>query len=191
MRLGVDLDGTVAKFNEGFLALLTDHWRWKPCPKRFAQGEPAVWDWPEALGFTDEEVAWGWDRIRTNPMWWATLDPYPGTEEVLSQMCFDHEVFFISARFQDRKVREVSEVWLRGLGVPDPVVLLTDQKGSLCAALGIDQILDDCLENLWDVRLATHTTEPVLMDRPWNQGVNGYRRIFSLEEFCAPQPQVQ
>lgn len=189
MRLGYDVDGVSADFNDSFIPLV------KAITGRdlFGPGYvPTCWDYPTAVGYTAEEVSKVWDVICANPTFWMGLRPYFDAMDILERLriaSYEHDVYFITSR-PGIKAKQQTEVWLAthsGDFNWNPTVLISSAKGACAKALHLDAYIDDRLENVVDVAKQIHhpMTKTFLLDRPWNQRETDawfYTRVDSAAE---------
>lgn len=187
MRIGVDVDGVLADFNESFIDTV------KRLTGRdlFGAGYvPTTWNYPEAVGYTGPEVTQVWDTIKANPTFWLSLRPYWDAMTALEQlrvMSVEHDLYFITSR-PGVKAKHQSEVWLAthsGDFAWNPTVLISSEKGKCAKALHLDYYVDDRYENVQDVVSETRgRTFAYMVDRPWNQSVPMEpRRVGSISDF--------
>lgn len=194
MRIGFDVDGVLARFNEAFeerLILVTGEDRLRGYP-----GDKYLcWNWPEAHGYSEKQISATWDSVKQDPYFWQRLSPYLDAHRVVQELdwrqhnLFD-EVYYVTAR-PGIRVRFQTEAWLEGLSASysgRKTVLISSQKGLVARALELDAYIDDKWENCLDVIAATtpvgginypsHSfdggiiraprTKVFLVNRPWN-----------------------
>lgn len=190
MRIGVDIDGVLARFNEDYI---------KMCIKLTGRDlfgpdfQPRVWDFPENQGYTVAEVLAVWGRIKTSLDFWFNLKPYHDTQTAL-ELLTEHEdmgsdLYFITAR-PGYKAKDQTERWLETyapFNARTPTVLISSMKGLCAKALALDVYIDDRYENVVNVREMSPKTKVFLMDRTWNQSEGGIlrgdvTRVFSVAE---------
>lgn len=182
MRIGFDVDGVLADFNRGFATLLS-----RTSGRRLATADfvPSVWDWPEHLGYTKDEVDWAWREVERGGFW-LKLEPTRHLDAV--QMLWDHgdDVYFITDRRGVGAKRETEQWLVRHLALAYPTVLISSMKGALCSALNLDVYVDDRLGNVADVRQRAPLTRVYLLDAPYNQSqVYDQYRVKGLREVVA------
>lgn len=188
MRIGIDVDGVLAAFEQGFAPLLTAQ-TGVVFPRLGQADWPDTWNWGLAHGISEGEVGRAWNTLKTNPVFWAALPPYADTEFALCQLYsrqvfHDDEIYFITNRMGVR-VKSQTETWLDRYGFPHPTVLISGHKGLCAQALHLHTYIDDKPENCLQVSTMSKT-RVFLMDRPWNQAFNnmlqGIPRVKSLPE---------
>lgn len=170
MILGIDCDGVLADFNSAFINRVV-HVTGKDLfpPRPF---DIPTWNYPEAYGYTKEEVSAVWEDIKADHYFWSSLPAYPGTLEALSSL--EHrqyggdEIYFVTAR-PGIDAKGQTERWLQCNGFYKPTVLISSAKGMCAQALKMDRYLDDRWENVVDVA-KTPETYAYMMARPWNRG---------------------
>lgn len=173
LRVGVDIDGVLADFNDSFIKRIIDVTGKDLFPPRpFAI---PTWDYPEVFGYSTEEIARVWVDIKTDPMFWSLLPPYPETRRVLDRLAMlqqehDADLYFITAR-PGKTAKRQTEQWLvrySWMQMLRPTVLISSLKGRCASALDLDVYIDDRCENARDVA-STSLARSFLLDRPWNQ----------------------
>lgn len=184
IRLGLDVDGVLADFNEAFVE------RIKAVTKvdRFPMGglyAPSCWDYPTALGYAPDQMEAVWASVHSDDRFWVNLGPYAGTLDFLYWVqqwaVAGAEVYFITAR-HGRYAKAQTEQWLREHWVAAPTVLVTAHKGPVAASLGLHAVLDDKVENLDEIQAASPATTTLLLTQPWNAGrMVRHERVGSLE----------
>jgi 5'(3')-deoxyribonucleotidase len=180
MIIGVDIDGVLASFNEGFIQRVVDVTGRDLFPPR--PFDIPCWDYPAHYGYTPEETANVWDSVTSDSKFWQNLPAYPDTLVSLTLLSnaaiAGHDVYFITSR-PGIQAKLQTERWLKRHGyLPTPTVLISSAKGKCAAALQLDKYIDDKWENALDVASVTGA-EVYLLNRPWNQrpAMSGINRI--------------
>lgn len=170
-RLGLDVDGVLANFNAGFVQVLRAVSGRALCPDDY---DPVVWDWPQHVGYTDEEVSEAWEAVKAVTAFWSQLPPLPGALDFLgkvqawTQASPTRELYFITAR-PGNYVKQQSEWWLRRAGITNPTVLVTGDKAGACAALRLTHYVDDCFKNFSNFPVACPQTRAILRLATYNE----------------------
>ncbi len=185
MRIGLDVDGCLADFNKAYIQLV------KEVSGKDLFGPnyvPTTWAYPEEVGYSAETVQAAWDTIMTNKSFWFTLEPLDGMFEFLEWIGRDdhdivHDLYFVTSR-PGAMAKLQTEAWFAQWDIPSTVLISSD-KGLCCAALKLDVMIDDKLENISDIVLTSGCkTRPYLLDQPWNQSDSmAHKRVGSVEEF--------
>lgn len=193
LRLGLDIDGCLADFNTGFIALIKQMTGIQ-LPV-VSSTYPDVWNYHRAGGVTKEQDAVLWAKIKFSSFW-QDLPALPGTAAALRNLAnwrtAGHEIYFITSR-PGQLAKYQTEEWLKVIGFSIPTVLIADSeaaKGDLARGLNLDAFIDDKPENCAAVLNATryglHCTpgeNPIvtdwaypcavyLFDAPYNQTYN-------------------
>jgi hypothetical protein len=162
-KIGVDVDEVITNFVCAF--------------RREAQ-QVMGRDFPEkstSWGFEDwglskADVAKIWAEINRTYNWFSMFDnePLPTVADTLPFLTLDHEVYFITSRRDTRgdPVQVQTQDTLRALGVDCPTVIVTDVKGPIVAALGLEAFVDDKPANLENIALHSPNTKLFLMEQP-------------------------
>lgn len=171
MKIGFDIDGVLADFNTAYIQLtkqLTERNLFPPDYK------PHCWSYPEALGYTPEEVKRVWTFIKRSPNFWADLTPEPGAatlQRLYPDLVLNNDIYFCTSR-PGESAKWQTELWLAvllGNPVPTPTVLISSKKGSCAKALDLDVYIDDNYDNVWDVAMESPDTRCYLLDREYNR----------------------
>ena len=190
MRLGIDVDGVLAQFNDAFagrLAVLTgvDH---IGGVARRADAFPC-WAWPKHFGYSKAEENAAWESVKRDHSFWAILRPYPDAKDALillrSLRQNGHDIYFITAR-PGEHAKLQTERWLMDHGMVVPTVLISSSKGTCSRGLRLDFYVDDRPENCLDTALF-HDTKTYLVSREWNRDFvdENVRRVANLSEALA------
>lgn len=185
MRVGIDIDGVVADFNNGYRDLvhkLTD-FRMPEVSATF----PHTWDYDKALGMDPKDISACWNFIRASDDFWLNLAPLEGAMSLLDGLSWlpkKHDMYFITSR-PGRTSKDQTERWLKKYGFEGqfPTVLISSRKGTAAAALNLTHYIDDRDRNCEDVVRESPTTKTFLLAAAYNQPVEGTTRIQTLTEF--------
>lgn len=176
-RLGIDLDGVVARFDQAYARLImreTGHFIDIENPEW-----PEEWYWDRALlnKHYDKKEAKRlenliWDRdIKVTPFW-GGLGEYPGTFEAMDRLRLSIfagvDAYFITSR-PGHLAKFYTEMWLGLHGMRNPTVLIAHDKGPVIAGLELDAFVDDKPENILDAVKARPKIRAYLIDRPYNR----------------------
>jgi hypothetical protein len=173
IRLGVDLDGTVADMQSALARearlLFAD-----VDPEALPHSTPSDSETTAIEGGDPApaaEAAWGthmltsrqqhalWNAVRSRENFWETLDEIePGAVARLARMVRARkwEVLFLTSRPQTvgDSAQLQSHRWLAAHGFASPSVFVVHgSRGKIASALGLDTIVDDRPENCLDVAI--------------------------------------
>ena len=184
LRIGFDLDGTLANFSAAFHAVEVrlfgaDSHTDAGQPEKEREEEPAAEDDERRSGDdrrkTQRQLVEGrrrrdaiWSAIRKTPNFWTHLEPLePSAVRRIHEMTLRHrwEVFFITQRpYTDGDtVQRQSQHWLVAQGFDLPSVLvISGSRGAAAGALRLDYHVDDSPQNCLDV-LAESGAKPILI----------------------------
>jgi len=174
MKIGFDVDGVFANWNHSFMARIVAKSGRDLHPANY---EPHTWHYPDALGYTREEVSAVWEDIKADPTFWLKLSPYWDAMTLLERVyaiAERHDVTFITSR-PGVLVEEQTVCWLAthaGQFEWEPTVIVSGEKGRHAKALALDAYIDDRSENVVDVVTQSPATQTFLLDRPWNQDLD-------------------
>ena len=139
LRLGIDLDGVVADFNQG----------WIDCYNRdfnTTLHSDDIVEWDAPLFLTDFEHMgkfWDWARDCGNgDSLFRVLPTYPGAVETLHRLADQHHIIIVTTK-PDFAVND-TYAWLEQHNIPNTEVHIVDDK----TTVNIDLLLDDADHNL-------------------------------------------
>lgn len=189
LKIGVDVDGIVADFNESFIRRVIEVTGEDRFPAR--PFDIPTWNYPQYYGYSEAQVSAVWDSIKADPTFWVKLEPYAWTRKFLArvnQFAQHAEVYFITSRLGVR-VKAQTEDWLMMYtdGFSQPTVLISSMKGYCAAALKLTHYIDDRDLNVRDVRTENPKTRVYLLDHPWNRDEHtpGIARITDPNQMLA------
>lgn len=178
MRIGIDVDGVIADFNQAFITRVCDRTGRDLFPAR--PFDIPTWNYPEHYGYRMDEVTCVWDHVKGDPQFWASLPPYSWTSEFLSRLDpYADDVYFITNRM-GVSPKQQTERWLwLNQGPVSPTVLITAMKGWTARSLDLDVYIDDRDLNVIDVRTVSPKTRTFIQDQPWNRSdsLNDFKGI--------------
>lgn len=193
VRVGVDVDGVLANFNEAFIDRVVRITGRDLFPER--PFDIPCWNYPEFYGYTKEENDAVWNSIETDGSFWESLPAYPDTADAIeyllsrSRWCGD-DIYFVTSR-PGINAKQQTEHWLLWHGYSRPTVLISGAKGLCARALKLDVYIDDRWENTVDT--AKQNTRTFLMHRPWNAthiaedfGITRTNTVVGIVEHPAP-----
>jgi len=167
MRIGIDVDGVLADFNERFIERTIDVTGTDLFPPR--PFDIPTWNYPEHYGYDHNQVSAVWESIKADREFWFGLSPYGWTREFLRRLREDDDVYFITNR-PGLLTKTQTEDWLRLYEGPVlPTVLVSSMKGFCARALDLDAYIDDRDVNVVDVRIVSPKTRTFILGQPWNR----------------------
>lgn len=177
MRIGIDIDGVLARFDQGYARLIMRETGW------FIDIEnpnwPAEWYWDRALfkakGLNPQAAKQLentiWDRDIKPTTFWGTLGEYAGTIQALDRLRLSvyagYDIYFITSR-PGHLAKFYTEMWLSLHGMLNPTVLIAHDKGPVISGLELDVFIDDKPENIVAAVEARPKVRAYLIDRPYN-----------------------
>lgn len=197
-RIGCDVDGVLAQFNDSFIDLIVKETGIDMFPPR--PFDIPCWHYPQFYGYKNkDQLNKIWDIIGASETFWYTLKPYPETTEIILQLygriLAGDDVYFITTRPSTGLVtaKHQTERWLMNQTVGHltvwadfcPTVLVTDDKGPVAKALNLTHFIDDKWENCIAVKDQSNAMV-YLLNRSWNMlpntNINGITRVNSVLE---------
>ena len=174
MRIGVDVDGVLANYNDAFIdRCITVTGKDLFPPRPF---EIPMWEYPKHYGYTTADLNSVQTSITADRQFWESLAPYSTTEVVLGILhqrieTYGDDVYFITDR-PGRDAKRQTEHWLKTQWpyyAPAITVLISSHKGLCAKALQLDYYTDDRDKNVLDVVNYAPDCRVFLLDRPWNR----------------------
>lgn len=187
-RIAIDIDGVLANFNLAFSKKALDI---GVNTKIIQTEEVEVWDWPtQQLDWTEKEYTDTWEALKNSYNWWMTLEPiisvghnFEDEVDFINDAILDNDIYFITHRCNTLGFNATmqSHLWLESVGIQahNATVIASGTKGPLAAALGIDVVIDDKLDNLWDFKLNNVNA----VCRAWKYNTRWSPRVDSITEF--------
>ena len=168
-RIGIDLDGCLANFNDAYTALLTKESGVEFPPTSDEWPTEWYYDRPEGVSAAHRSAAW---EVIKSTDFWGRLTPLEGALDSLQRLnilrATGHDIYFITSR-PGKMAKFYTEEWLRLSGMQNPTVLIASNKGPVAQGLELDVFVDDKPENLNDVAEARAEVRAYLVDRPYNR----------------------
>jgi hypothetical protein len=178
MRLGFDLDGTLADMQSALARearVLFPSLDPASLPQSTADDTSAAPDasdppdstLPDPLHLTGRQQRELWNAVRARENFWETLDEIePGVLARLFRLVRDRrwELIFLTSRPETAgdSAQAQSHRWLVAHGYPSPSVFVVHgSRGRIAAALNLDVLVDDRPENCLDV--ATDSTARAIL----------------------------
>jgi 5'(3')-deoxyribonucleotidase len=173
VRLGIDLDGVVADFNEG--------WMRRYNAERGTDLTPGLVDhWDAMVELTDFDSGrefWHWARNEGGPGLFRDLPVYPDALPVLGRLFRNHEIVIITTK--PRWAIAETYAWIADNEIPTREVHITGRKWTV----DCDIYLDDGPHNLESLVIERADRTVCRFVRPWNNPVPGAVDISDWDTF--------
>ena len=173
MRLGIDLDGVVANFNEGWMRRYNEAFG--------TDLEPAmVTSWNAMIDltrFASMQEFWDWAKGGDQPSIFRDLPTFPDAVPALHRLAAAHKIVIITTK--PRWAVHDTFAWISEHGLPTQEVHMISRKWEV----ECDVYLDDAPHLL--PRLVVQRPEATIVrfERPWNREVDGAHSVASWAEF--------
>ena len=170
MRIGLDIDGVMYRWQKTALYMLRDVLPNSPYGKELCEENWSGWNWPVEDGLVSREHwKWLWDEgIKLGLFRYGHL--YPGTIQAVRHLATLGDVELITHRPKEAVTDTLA--WLGLLNLPlSGLHLLTNQEPKSIVKPECDVYLDDKPENVVDLFHNTSCRVSCMMSRPWNSGV--------------------
>jgi 5'(3')-deoxyribonucleotidase len=177
MRLGIDLDGVVADFDNGWMSRYHEEFGDDPRLAHVEPGAPQViWDGLHRMThFSDMDAFWDWIHARHM---FRHLELIPGAREGLTKLAGDgHDIVILTAK-PDRAIPDTLH-WLADQRIPTREIHFIRAKHRVAC----DAYLDD--SPLVLPRLVEHRPHTLVcrMVAPWNEPVPGTVDVSGWPDF--------
>jgi 5'(3')-deoxyribonucleotidase len=173
VRLGIDLDGVVANFNEG--------WMQRYNKERGTNLTPDLVDhWDAMVQLTEFESGrdfWQWARNGQGPGLFRHLPVYPDAVPALERLSHNHEIVIITTK--PRWSISDTYAWIADNRIPTKEVHITGRKWTV----DCDIYLDDGPHNVESLALERPDRTVCRFVRPWNEPVAGAIDVDSWDTF--------
>lgn len=183
MRIGIDVDGVLACFTDGFCDLAE-----RKLGKTVSR-TPDCWEWADKY-LTKEEQGVLWSHIKSTPSWWGRLRPVDSTPATLKTLDrwvdLNYDLYAITTR-PGAGVQRVTMDWLVsefGISIPVIVTRNAEHKAEVAAALKLTHFVDDNVDNCREVMGRGGVEKVCLFDATHNQHCTDIPRITTIEELC-------
>lgn len=209
LRIGVDMDGTVADLSSIYHAyeveLFGQATADEPTDLAEEEPEPSTKEKLKAAKAKTKQHDAVWRALRSTPNFWTLLKPIEaGAVSALYAAAEQHkwEVFFITQRPRSAgaSVQKQTQEWLIAQGFKTPSVLtLSGSRGKAAHALDLDFLIDDLPKNCIDVisdskcrpLLVVRNTDPKAEGAAQRMGIGVVRSVAAAIELLskpAPEP---
>ncbi|TCS83817.1 5' nucleotidase, NT5C type [Tepidibacillus fermentans] len=167
MRIGVDIDGTIKQTQKAAIQLYNEELNMD-----VKEDEVTTFYLDEPYGLSGEEGRKLWRKLESKI--YTIGIPLEGAPEALQQLKKEgHEIFFITARPNFKRIRDITEEWLQKHGFPfdgTNLYMNIHDKGKIAKDLRIDLFFEDDPEHL--DRLLAANIHTVIVDARYNQHYN-------------------
>lgn len=149
--------------------------------------EPSDWAFSN-WGLTPEELQKCWQMVEQTPNFWLAVFPKV-SRETMQALDKAYRLYFITSRFvtEGEPIEVQTARWLMfWFGIDYPTVIVTNAKGPIAAALGLDAFIDDRAKNLTEIHEHSPYTRLFLHDLEHNRTDHSpfWTRVQSFEEFA-------
>lgn len=171
MKIGIDIDDTLAAFNYQFLNFIN-----RRDGTNFQFKDITDYNYNKAFGTTGDRMYTSVFDFYKSPEFLEII-PVEGSQEAIKILKKDHELFVITSRNED--LSEITDNWLKNFYGDSFKHIVhantytqnkahkTVTKGEIGSLLKLDLMVEDALHHVFD--LAEHDINSILLDKPWNQ----------------------
>ena len=182
MLIGVDLDDVLA---ETFFAF--DQFHNQRYGTSFTKKDHFTFDLSKFWNVSQKEAG---ERVKefNSSKYASEIMPLAGAKEALIELSRKHEIKIITSRLEE--IREETQKWLEE-HYPDHDFevhyanhyygIEHQKKSEICRNLGIDILIDDCLE--YALECSAEAIKVLLLDNPWNQMDNLPKNVTRVSDW--------
>lgn len=184
MTIGLDIDGVLANFAEGYerkIVEVTGRNLFDPDRGRVGvDWHPPVWDWPQLAGYTGEEISRVWREIAGRSNFWTNLTKTAEANYLVEAATMSNSALYMITDRPGPFTQGATRGWFESMFGLSPAVIVTQgvSKGRIAKALSLDVMLDDKWENIRSIMDVSPNTQAVLLARPYNS--NGHSRASNI-----------
>jgi 5'(3')-deoxyribonucleotidase len=174
MRLGIDLDGVVANFTQGWMGFYNQQFG-----TELAVEDSQRWhDLVHLTHFADIDEFWRWSSdLDGRSVFWH-LEPFPGAIDALRSLDeASHEIIIVTTK-PDFAVDDTHE-WIETHSIPASEIHILEDKWLVACDVYLDDgphVLPGLVEHRPDSTVCRYV-------RPWNQPVPGALDVRDFDEF--------
>lgn len=178
MKIGIDIDDTVAETNDRLIVEAIKYDKEKCKGKGFK--DKNAYSFMDMFFWNVLELD-GFFNIVRKGTFFSTLDPVQNAVTYVNQLRKDgHKIYFITRRQNNFKTKGMTKKWLKKNGFEfDKLYAGIEKKGAKCEELGIDLLIDNDLKNVKEAE--EHNIKAILKGTPFNE-TKKYTRIENWED---------
>ncbi len=173
MRLGIDLDGVVADFNEGWMRRYNEQHGTELTPDLVDHWNAMI----SLTHFEDVGEFWEWAREWPHPRLFRDLPVVKGAKDSLDRLSRDHDIVIITTK--PPWANHDTFAWIADNELPTSEVHITERKW----LVDCDIYLDDGPHNLEALVVERPDRTICRFIQPWNDPVPGTVDVDSWETF--------
>ncbi|OEF98920.1 hypothetical protein BHF71_03070 [Vulcanibacillus modesticaldus] len=164
MKLGIDIDGTIKHTHRAAIKVYNEELNMD-----VKEDEVTTFYLDEPYGLTSEEGKKMWRKLEAKI--YQIGVPLEHAPEALQQLVEEgHEIYYITARPGFRRIREITEQWLKKHNFPfngDNLFMSSQDKGKIASKIGIDLFFEDDPEHIDN--LLARGIPTVIVDTSYNR----------------------
>ena len=173
MKIGIDVDGVIAKFQEAFLS-----WHNDVNDTNYTIDEITHFNFSRC--FEGTETEWNQKVVDFyNSEWFDAIEPVAGSKEAVSRISVKHGIQVVTSRLSLKS--GVTNRWLARHFPTFEGIHYTERnpvddhgaKSTICKRLGLTVIIEDSAHHAEDC--AINGIRVLLLDKPWNRRLSGER----------------
>ena len=181
MKIGIDLDDTLADFTDTFLRFHNQRYQ-----TTFSNQHITTYELEKVLGGSKDDLLEKFKEFNQSLLA-KSIRPLQGAQKNITYLAKRHELYIITARPSDTK--EQTRLWIKthfGGQFREIFYASTTQKrskGDIGTEVGIGMMIDDSLMHATDC--VTKGIRTLLYNHPWNQALllpSNMERIYSWDE---------
>ncbi|HAB66949.1 MAG TPA: hypothetical protein DCE23_06235 [Firmicutes bacterium] len=178
MKIGIDIDDTIAKTNDRLIVEAVKYDR--ECCKGKGFKDKDAYSFMDMFFWNVLELD-GFFNIVRKGSFFSELDPVEDAVDYVNQLRKDgHKTYLITRRENNFKTKSRTKKWLKNCGFTyDKLIMGCAKKGEECEKLGIDLLIDNDIKNIESAE--HHKVKGILKGTPFNETTK-YNRIEDWKE---------
>ena len=174
MRIGIDIDDTIAKTNEELIL------KARQFDKEYVKGkgfkDPEAYSFMEMFYWNVFDVDNFFKYVKkTN--YYQDIEPIENAAKVIRKLHDDgNEIVFITRRSNNFKTKTTTKKWLKNNGfIYDKIIFECRKKGDMCQTENIDLFIDNDAKNVYEA--LENGIDAILKADKYNQDIDDLRRL--------------
>jgi len=183
MRIGFDIDGVLANFNEAILQYIN-----RRIVSNYTEKSITSWEYYDCIEEVTEPMQKAIFVEASETRWfWYRLKCYNQEDmDSIAILSEKHNIYFISNRFENPTEDYTlwqTRRWLDKFHIHPAGVIITQDKAEICKILNLKYFIDDDQRNEYAINKDQLRTRCYLLNRPWNEKAEANYRLDTVEDY--------